>query len=142
MSLDMTKSTMWVCCCAPNEDSDQPGHLPSLIRVFAVRMKKPWVLNYPLSTQRRLMRLCECPGWSDSSLGAQSLCRFCHVLAHLYHLFQYGESEDDRLQKLRGKFEHKQDKTVSSAKEMVKVKNKDSSGDMKEEKEWWFLQLC
>ena len=23
--------------CAPSEDSDQPGHLPSLIRVFAVR---------------------------------------------------------------------------------------------------------
>ena len=22
--------------CAPSEDSDQPGHLPSLIRVFAV----------------------------------------------------------------------------------------------------------
>ena len=43
--------------CASSEDSDQPGHLPSLIRVFAVRMKKAWVLNYPLSTQRRL--------WSD-----------------------------------------------------------------------------
>ena len=27
--------------CAPSEDSDQPGHSPSLIRVFAVRMKKP-----------------------------------------------------------------------------------------------------
>ena len=26
--------------CAPSEDSDQPGHPPSLIRVFAVRMKK------------------------------------------------------------------------------------------------------
>ena len=25
--------------CAPNVDSDQPGHLPSLIRVFAVCMK-------------------------------------------------------------------------------------------------------
>ena len=25
------------CGCAPSEDSDQPGHLPSLIRVFAVR---------------------------------------------------------------------------------------------------------
>ena len=25
---------------APSEDSDQPGHLPSLIRVFAVHMKK------------------------------------------------------------------------------------------------------
>ena len=23
--------------CVPSEDSDQPGHLPSLIRVFAVR---------------------------------------------------------------------------------------------------------
>ena len=30
--------------CAPSEDSDQSGHPPSLIRVFAVRMKKAWVL--------------------------------------------------------------------------------------------------
>ena len=27
--------------CAPSEDSDQPGHPPSLIRVFSVCMKKP-----------------------------------------------------------------------------------------------------
>ena len=40
--------------CAPSEDSDQPGHLSSLIRVFAVHMKKAWVLSYPLSKQRRL----------------------------------------------------------------------------------------
>ena len=43
--------------CAPSEESDQPGHPPSLIRVFAVPMKKPWALSYPLSAQRRL--------WSD-----------------------------------------------------------------------------
>ena len=43
--------------CVPSEDSDQPGHLPSLIRVFAVRMKKAWVLSYLLSTQRRLICL-------------------------------------------------------------------------------------
>ena len=43
--------------CVPSEDSDQPGHPPSLIRVFAVRMQKDWVLSYPLSEQRRL--------WSD-----------------------------------------------------------------------------
>ena len=43
--------------CAPSEDSDQPGHPPSLIRVFAVRIKKPGVLTYPLSAQRR--------HWSD-----------------------------------------------------------------------------
>ena len=40
--------------CAPSEDSDQPRHPPSLIRVFAVHMKKPCVLSYPLSAQRRL----------------------------------------------------------------------------------------
>ena len=39
---------------APIEDSDQPGHLPSLIRVFAVRLKKVWVLSYLSSAQRRL----------------------------------------------------------------------------------------
>ena len=37
--------------CTPSEDSDQPGHPPNLIRVFAVRMKKPWVLSYLLSAQ-------------------------------------------------------------------------------------------
>ena len=42
---------------AHSEDSDQPGHPPSLIRVFAVRMKKAWALSYPLSAQRRLIRL-------------------------------------------------------------------------------------
>ena len=33
--------------CVPKEDSDQPGHLPSLIRVFAICMMKPLVLCYP-----------------------------------------------------------------------------------------------
>ena len=40
--------------CAPSEDSNQPGHPPSLIRVFACRMKKTMVHSYPLSAQRRL----------------------------------------------------------------------------------------
>ena len=39
---------------APSEDSDEPGHPPSLIRVFAVRMKKAWVLSYPLNAQLKL----------------------------------------------------------------------------------------
>ena len=34
---------------ATSEDSDQPGHPPSLIRVLAVRLKKAWVLSYSLS---------------------------------------------------------------------------------------------
>ena len=67
--------------CALSGDSDQPGHPPSLIRVFAVRMKKAWVLSYPLSAQRRLIG--GCPGWSESALGAQSDCWFWHVAAHI-----------------------------------------------------------
>ena len=58
--------------CAPSEDSDQPGHPPSLIRVFAVRMKKPWVLSYQLSTQRRL--------WSDwANAQADLSLRWAHT---------------------------------------------------------------
>ena len=70
--------------CAPSEDSDQPGHPPSLIRVFTVRMKKHWVLSYPMSALRRL--------WSDWA-DAQAVlslcwahipfCWFCHETAHI-----------------------------------------------------------
>ena len=35
------------------------------------------------STAKTLIRLGGCPGWSESSLGAQSLCWFCHVAAHV-----------------------------------------------------------
>ena len=71
------------CGCAPNEDSDQPGHPPSLIRVFAVRMKKAWVLSYPLSAQRRLWL-----DWADAQADlslrwAHTFCWFWHVVAHL-----------------------------------------------------------
>ena len=62
--------------CAPSEDSDQPGHPPSLIRVFAVRMKKAWVLSYPLSAQRRLGS-----DWADA---AHSFCWFCHVVPLMF----------------------------------------------------------
>ena len=63
--------------CAPSEDSDQPGHPPSLIRVFAVCMMKAWALSYPLSTAKTLIRLGGCLGWSESSLST------CSFLAHL-----------------------------------------------------------
>ena len=71
--------------CSPSEDSDQPGHPSSLIRVFAVRMKKAWVLSYPLSAQRRLWS-----DWADAQADLslrwahKSLCWFCHVAAQLF----------------------------------------------------------
>ena len=56
----------------PSEDSDQPGHLPSLIRGFAVCMKEDWVLSYPLSAQRRL--------WSDwADAQADLSLRWAHM---------------------------------------------------------------
>ena len=71
--------------CAPNKDSDQPGHPPSLIRVFAVRMKKAWVLSYALSGQWRLWS-----DWADAQADLSlhwahmPFCWFCHEAAHFY----------------------------------------------------------
>ena len=40
--------------CAPSEDSDQPGHQPSLIRVFAVRSKRSQGPKLSSRGQRKL----------------------------------------------------------------------------------------
>ena len=78
-ALDKTYKMAYV----PNEDSDQPGHLSSLISVFAVHMEKVWVLSYPLSAQQRLRS-----DWAYAQADL-SLCWahmpfywFCHALAH------------------------------------------------------------
>ena len=65
--------------CASSEDSDQPGHQPSLIRVFTVHMKKHWVLSYPLSAQLPIE-----DAQADLSLrwAHRSFCWFCHEAAH------------------------------------------------------------
>ena len=71
--------------CAPSEDSDQPGHPPSLIGVFTVRMKKAWVLSYPLSAQRRLWS-----DWADAQADLSLrwahilVCWFYHEAAHMF----------------------------------------------------------
>ena len=57
----------------------------SRIRVFAVRMKKAWILSYPLSTQRRLWS-----NWADAQADlslrwahTHFVCWFCHVEAQM-----------------------------------------------------------
>ena len=56
----------------------------SLSKVFAVRMKKAWVLSYPLSAQRRLWS-----DWADAQADLSlrwahiPLCWFCREAAHL-----------------------------------------------------------
>ena len=71
--------------CTQRRLRSQPWHLPSLIRVFTVHMKKAWVLSYPLSAQQRL--------WSDW-VDAQAdlslhwahmpFCWFCHEVAQFF----------------------------------------------------------
>ena len=72
---------------APSEDSDQPGHPPSLIRVFVVRIKKAWVLSYSLSAQRRLWS-----DWADAQAvlshrwAHMPFCWFYHEVAQIYFI--------------------------------------------------------
>ena len=83
--------------CAASEDSDQSVPMPSLISVLAVRMKKPWVLSYLLSAQRRVWsdwadaQTDMCLGWAH-----MSFCVFCHAAAHLsmckYFSFSFDHS--------------------------------------------------
>ena len=77
--------------CAPSEDSDQPGHPPSLTWVFPVCMKKAWVLSYSLSAQRRLWL-----DWTDAQADLSlrwahsnfigfvvRRLRWCQILSHV-----------------------------------------------------------
>ena len=63
-------------------NSWQNRHPLSLIWVFTVRMKKAWVLSYPICTQRRLWS-----DWADAQADLslcwahRSFCWFCHEVA-------------------------------------------------------------
>ena len=70
--------------CGPCKDSDQPGHLPSLIRVFAVRSLGSQGPNTSSCGQQRLWS-----DWADAKADLslcwahRSLCLFCHEAAHI-----------------------------------------------------------
>ena len=76
--------------CAPSEDWDQPGHPPSLIRVFAMRSIGIYGPKLSSGGQRRL--------WSDW-VDAQAdlslrwahmpFCGFCHEATHLFIIWSY-----------------------------------------------------
>ena len=74
--------------CAPSEDSDQPGHPPSLIRVFAVHSMDSWGPNVSSCGQRRRWS-----DWADTQADLsllwvhRSFCWFCRVAAEIYMWF-------------------------------------------------------
>ena len=53
--------------CATSEDSDQPGHPPSLIRVFSGLMELAKACSYLFSSAQMLIRLGGYLGGSESS---------------------------------------------------------------------------
>ena len=79
--LEPAHDKIYKMACTPSNDSGQPGHPPSLIRVFAVRMMNDRVLSYPLSAQPRLWS-----DWADAQadlclrLAHMPFCRFCRAL--------------------------------------------------------------
>ena len=78
--------------CAPSEDSDQPGIPPSLIRVFAIRMKKAQVLTYPMSVNIINFLPCTMIYLSHVNL---TICNSCHNLMssqHKIHLYRWFEA--------------------------------------------------
>ena len=84
----MTKPTKWHVRPASCEDSDQPGHPPSLIRIFAVRVLGS--LGPKLSSGEQRRRWSD---WTDAqadlSLGwaHRSFCWFCRAVAHVVFCF-------------------------------------------------------
>ena len=72
------------CGCAPSADSDQPGHPPSLIRVYAVRMKVTWTLNYRLSAKRRVWS-----AWVDAQADLTLRWAYNHFVGFLLSRLNY-----------------------------------------------------
>ena len=70
--------------CAPSEDSNQPRQPRCLIRIFAVNMKKAWVLSHPLSTQHRLWLDQQNGMWAQRRLKTfEAFCTLCHTFIFL-----------------------------------------------------------
>ena len=75
---------IWASAWQTLQNGLRAQHPLSLIRVFADRMKKAWVLSCPLRAQQRLWL-----DWVDAQANLclrwahMPFCRFCHALAHL-----------------------------------------------------------
>ena len=81
ISRGMTKPTKWLCdqrrliSAWASAQSDQ-----SLRCALSAYLRTQGIFMW---TAKTLIRLGECPGWSESSLGAYSNFWFCHVAAHM-----------------------------------------------------------
>ena len=89
---------MTLLTCAPKEDSNRT-EFRVVWSVFIVRMEKHWIFGkYKMRSVKIRIRLRECAGWSESSLGAHVrryvFCRFgpntflsLHLMQRIWNFF-------------------------------------------------------
>ena len=70
---------------APSEDSDQPGHPPSLIRFFSVRSMGSWGPSASSCGQRRRSDWADAQADLSLRWAHRSFCWFCHEAADLWY---------------------------------------------------------
>ena len=80
MSRDMTKPTNWLCA----QQKLRSAGWASAKFDQSLRCPHEESLATHWAQAKTLIRLGGCPGWSESSLGAQPFCWFCHVVAQIY----------------------------------------------------------
>ena len=78
--------------CAPSEESDQPGHPPSLCCALNGWLRTQ---GFFMRTAKTLIRLDGCPSLSESSLGAHSIFWFCHVVAQIFLILMHLQMKRD-----------------------------------------------
>ena len=77
LSRNMTKPAKWLCAQRRLRSAWASAQSDQSLRCPPEESLGP---KLPIErTTKTLIRLGGCPGWSESSLGAHSLCWFCHV---------------------------------------------------------------
>ena len=81
MSRLMTKPTKWLCTQRRLRSAWASAQSDQSLCCALNRLL--WTQAFFVRTAKPLIRLGGCPGWSESSLGAQPHCWFCHEAAHI-----------------------------------------------------------
>ena len=82
MSRDMTKPTQWVCAQRRLRSAWVSAQTDRCALSGWLRTQ-----GFFMRTAKTLIRLGGCPSWSESSLGAYSLCWIFHVAAQISNTF-------------------------------------------------------
>ena len=84
ISHDMTKPTKWVCTQRRLRSAWSESSLSAWRKLGSLPT------HWANSKDFDLIRLGRCPGWSESLLGAHSLCWFCYVAAQMSCIMRKG----------------------------------------------------